>query len=97
MASEEAQQPAGEGVDVPVLLTPADVAALLRIPHRTVYQWIDSGLLPCHRLGKRLLRIFREDALALLQRLPGSEDVGADTTVDDERDSDRCQERNGEL
>lgn len=69
-----------------MLLTPADVASFLRVPRRTVYQWIDSGLLPSHRVGERLLRIFREDVLRLLQPVPVSDALGADTPDEDRRD-----------
>lgn len=34
------------------LLTPQDVAALLRIKPTTVYEWTRTGLMPCIRLGR---------------------------------------------
>jgi len=82
MASERDQGPDGD-LDLPVLLSPADVAEFLSIPRRTVYQWIDSGILPSHRVGPRLLRILRGDVLGLLRRLPVSDELGADTTAED--------------
>jgi excisionase family DNA binding protein len=68
-------------VDLPPMLTPADVAELLRVPRRTVYAWIDSGLLPSRRVGPRLLRILRGDVLELLER--GSTEGIADSMVSD--------------
>lgn len=51
----------------PELLTPAEVAALLRVTRRTVYQWITDGRLPALRAGGRW-RIRREDIEAFLHR-----------------------------
>lgn len=79
MGGDETQPSIHEAPALPVLLTPADVAEFLRVPRRTVYEWIDSGQLPSHRVGTRLLRIFREDVLALLQRVAVSGELGADT------------------
>ena len=41
------------------LLTPADVAALLRVKPSTVYEWVRNGSMPCIRLGGRAVRFSR--------------------------------------
>jgi len=86
MASGGEPRPAEVDLDLPALLTPEDVSAFLNVPRRTVYQWIDSGLLPSYRVGPRLIRIFRQDVLTLLQRLPVSDELGADTSDEDRKD-----------
>ena len=44
--------------DVPVAMTPLmtvrDVAALLQLHEKTIYEWVEKGQLPCIRLGNRL-------------------------------------------
>jgi len=45
---------------LPRLLTPEEVADLLRVSRRTVYNWFRSGQLPAMRIGK-VWRIRRED------------------------------------
>jgi excisionase family DNA binding protein len=70
MNSEDRLGDRGPDFDLPPMLSPADVAELFRVPRRTVYAWIDSGLLPCRRVGSRLLRILRRDVLALLESEP---------------------------
>jgi len=41
-------------------LTPEEVAGLLRVSRRTVYNWLRSGQLPALRIGK-VWRVRRED------------------------------------
>lgn len=48
------------------------VAALWGVTARTVYSWVDQGLMPCQRLGARLIR-FSERDLAEFLRRSGSE------------------------
>ncbi len=43
----------------PELMTPREVATMLRVDRRTVYTWIRSGGLPSMKVGK-LWRIPRE-------------------------------------
>jgi excisionase family DNA binding protein len=50
------------------MLTAQDVADVLRVPRRTVYSFIDQGLLPCRRVGSRLLRFTEEDLHEFLRR-----------------------------
>ena len=45
---------------LPRFLTPEEVADLLRVSRRTVYNWLRSGQLPALRIGK-VWRIRRED------------------------------------
>ena len=47
--------------DLPDLLTVKEVAGLLRVHVNTIYNWIHSGYLPAHRVG-RTWRIQKEDA-----------------------------------
>ena len=48
-------------------LTADDVAAILKVPRRSVYALVDGGWLPCQKIGRRLIR-FNEDHLAELYR-----------------------------
>ena len=50
------------------LLTTAEVARLLRVPRRTVYSFVDQGLLPYQRVGTRLLRFTEADVDEFLRR-----------------------------
>lgn len=45
---------------LPRFLTPEEVADLLRVSRRTVYNWLRSGQLPAIRIGK-VWRVRRED------------------------------------
>jgi excisionase family DNA binding protein len=71
--------------DLPAVLTPKEAARLLRVPRRTIYTWIDTGVLPSRRVGKRLLRVLRQDVQAILEQDPEWGSLGADTTLDGER------------
>ena len=52
-----------------VWLTADGVAALLALPsRRTVYAFVDQGLLPYHRVGTRLLRFSQADIDECLRR-----------------------------
>lgn len=44
----------------PEYLTPEEVAVLLRVSTRTVYEWLRSGKLPAVQIGK-VWRINRQD------------------------------------
>ena len=48
-------------------LTADDVAALLKVPRRSVYALVDGGWLPCQKIGLRRIR-FNEEHLAELYR-----------------------------
>lgn len=43
------------------LLTPEEVAKLLKVSKRTVYRWIDSGELKVARIGRKTYRVFESD------------------------------------
>lgn len=49
-----------EPASLPRFLTPEEVAGLLRVSRRTVYNWLRSGQLPALRIGK-VWRVRRED------------------------------------
>lgn len=54
------------------LLTAPEVRAILNLRSvRTVYSLADQGVLPCIRVGKRMLRFHPQDLLELVRR-PGS-------------------------
>lgn len=44
-----------------VFLTPHEVAAYLRVPRTTLYEWLSCGIIPSLRLGKRIIRIRKSD------------------------------------
>lgn len=43
------------------LMTADELAALLRVPRRTIFSWVDAGLMPSIHCGPRLLRFSQED------------------------------------
>ncbi|MCV7317265.1 helix-turn-helix domain-containing protein [Mycolicibacillus parakoreensis] len=54
-----------------IALSPRQVADLFGCCEKTVRRYIAQGLLPAHRLGPRFLRIYRDDAEALLMPTAG--------------------------
>lgn len=50
------------------LMTPKEIAALLRIPLRSVYRLVFQEELPGIRVGRRLLRFHEADLVAYLKR-----------------------------
>ena len=52
----------------PDLLTPAEVAELLRVSKRTVLRWVETGELRAFRFGPRLLRIPRSEVERFLRK-----------------------------
>ena len=48
-------------------MTADEVAALLRVPRRTVYTWRDQGRLRARPLGPRLIRFTPEDVRRFLE------------------------------
>jgi excisionase family DNA binding protein len=43
------------------LLTVAQLAAILKVNHQTVRNWIDAGRIPHVRVGERRVRVYRSD------------------------------------
>lgn len=56
--------------DLPEWMSSKEVAALYRVHISTVQRWVKNGKLPVIRPGGRILRIRREDALALAEMEP---------------------------
>jgi excisionase family DNA binding protein len=54
--------------DGSLLLTVEETAAVLTVSPRTIWKWIADGSLRAIRLSKRLTRIKRGDALALIEQ-----------------------------
>ncbi len=52
--------------EAPRLLTIPEVAAILQVSQRTVFRWMDAGLLPVVRVGK-ITRIRPADLEVFLQ------------------------------
>jgi excisionase family DNA binding protein len=57
--------PGHTGLELPQVLTAAEVAALYRVRVDTIYTWARDGRLPAVRMGNRL-RFRRADVEALL-------------------------------
>lgn len=53
--------------DLPRFMTAEEVAALLRVPKRTIYTWRDQGRLRARPLGPRLIRFTPEDVRTFLE------------------------------
>jgi len=49
-------------------LTVDDVAALMQVSNKTVYDWCSKGYLPCLKFG-RLVRIDKDDLLTRLEEI----------------------------
>jgi excisionase family DNA binding protein len=49
-------------------LTVDDVAALMQVSNKTVYDWCSKGYLPCLKFG-RLVRIDKDDLLSRLEEI----------------------------
>ncbi len=50
-------------------LTPKEVSSVLRVDVHTVYRWIRQGTLGATRLGRRTLRVTRDDLAAFTEGL----------------------------
>jgi excisionase family DNA binding protein len=50
------------------LLTAEDIALLIRVHVRTVRYWCETGELKGFKIGKKILRFFREDVVSFLRR-----------------------------
>jgi len=50
------------------ILTIDEVAKMLRVTKRTVFKFLKSGDLRAHRISYKLVRIFRKDVNAFLER-----------------------------
>lgn len=49
-------------------LTVDDVAALMQVSNKTVYDWCSKGYLPCLKFG-RLVRIDKDDLLTRIEEI----------------------------
>lgn len=49
-------------------LTAGDLADRLSVSPRAIYLWVDQGLLPARRVGRRLIRFLEEDVEEFLRR-----------------------------
>lgn len=55
------------------LLTTSEAAVILRATQRTIYRWIEAGVLPAAKVGGRW-RIRRKDVEALFETKQGGND-----------------------
>jgi excisionase family DNA binding protein len=46
------------------LITVQEAAKLLGVKRQTVYLWVRQGLIPCYRVGKRLIKFDKDELLA---------------------------------
>lgn len=63
VGQEEPSVPSEPRQDPAEVLTADEVAAMLRLDRKTVYDYAGRGVIPCRRIGKRML--FSREALAL--------------------------------
>lgn len=47
-------------VTLPKFLTVEEVAALLRVSPRSVYDWVSQGVIPFHKAGRRTIFLLDE-------------------------------------
>ncbi|MEA3449610.1 MAG: helix-turn-helix domain-containing protein [Patescibacteria group bacterium] len=50
------------------ILTPKEVAKMLKVSTRTVYRWIDSGDLKVARIGRKTYRVFESDLKKFIRK-----------------------------
>jgi len=46
------------------LVAAEEAARLLGVKRQTVYLWVRQGLIPCYRVGKRLIKFDRDELLS---------------------------------
>ena len=61
----------------PQHLSYEQVAAELCVSRRTVERWVEAGILPAVRFGRRILRISRGDLVGFIDRAMAAEGVDA--------------------
>jgi putative molybdopterin biosynthesis protein len=50
----------GSEVSLPQFLTVEEVAELLRVSPRSVYDWVSQGIIPFHKAGRRTIFLLDE-------------------------------------
>jgi excisionase family DNA binding protein len=65
-------------------LTVAEAAALLKVHKSTIWRWIESGSLPAYRVGRRGVRLKKEDLERSITQL-GQEKGEGQTVQEHER------------
>jgi excisionase family DNA binding protein len=50
------------------ILTPEEVAKILKVNKRTVYRWLDSRKLKAARIGRKTYRVFSSDLDKFIRR-----------------------------
>jgi len=48
-------------------MTMREIAEMIGVSKRTVYNWIRTGKIPAYRFGDQVIRVRREDAEAFLE------------------------------
>jgi excisionase family DNA binding protein len=66
-------------------LTVQEVAVMIGVKVKTVYFWTQTGLLPSHKIG-RLIRIDRDDVVALMKKTRRGPQFGSGGTVEPQPD-----------
>jgi excisionase family DNA binding protein len=61
------------GTDLPDPLTPQQAADFHRVDVKTIYRWLDSGLIKGYKIGPKLIRLRRDSVLNLGQPMGGGE------------------------
>jgi excisionase family DNA binding protein len=65
-----------------LLLKVSEVANILRLDPQTIYRWIKTGKLQTSRIGKRGLRIPKDEIYRLLETTPSFRDQAASEARD---------------
>lgn len=50
------------------ILTPEDVAKIMKVSLKTVYRWISAGKLDASQVGYKTYRIFEEDLILFMRK-----------------------------
>ncbi|MFA6410962.1 MAG: helix-turn-helix domain-containing protein [Candidatus Buchananbacteria bacterium] len=50
------------------ILTPEEVASIMKVSQKTVYRWISAGKLGASQVGYKTYRIFEQDLILFMKK-----------------------------